>query len=438
VVIHFLIITMYNIEILYPKKKNLNDENLENFIKRDNELLSVKIEKLIETLDAISQYWISKNFQHNQEFKENSLGFIIPWLKKSNSKKILNLSFQNYKMLDEPIKNNENGSYLFARPNGIALHWMTGNVPVITLISLFQSILTKNKNIVKVSSHYKDLFEAIFNDLTKASIQNKLKNSLKKILNSILIIYVDHKDRSSLEWISKKVDTRLIWGGKEAVSNIISLPKKITCKDIIFGPKVSLSYISKKKLTNKKDLKNFTELFANDVFNFDQLGCNSPHNLFIEKGTFFSKKTIAYELSKIFTKKLKDIKNNCDPVSKYNFLNKKFNYDITDDYESISDIGFNWNIFINKNKIAKTEPPLYNRSIFISGVNSYDDLRNILPENIQSLGLYVQQNEKKKIMHCLSDSGVERFPNIGSMSIYSHPWDGYFPMQSLIRWVSDT
>ena len=33
---------------------------------------------------------------------------------------------------------------------------MTGNVPVITLISIFQGIITKNKNLVKVSKEYKN------------------------------------------------------------------------------------------------------------------------------------------------------------------------------------------------------------------------------------------------------------------------------------------
>ena len=436
-VIRFQVIIMYNIEILYPKKKLTNDNNIEKFIKKENELLTIKLENLIETLDAIAEYWISDNFKYTEQFKKNSLGFIIPWLKKSNSKKILNLNFQNYNMLDEPIKNNHNELYLYARPNGIALHWMTGNVPVITLISLFQSTLTKNKNIIKVSSLYKNLFQNIFHDLARAQIPTKFKDNLKKILSSILIIYIDHNDRPSMEWLSKKVDTRLIWGGKVAVSNVVSLPKKINCKDLIFGPKISLSYISKKKLTHKKDLSDFTELFVNDVFNFDQLGCNSPHNLFIEKGMIFSKKTIALELSKVFTKKLTSMRIDCDPVSKYAFLNKKFDYDIAGDYKSISDKGFNWNIFINQNKSAKVEPPLYNRSIFIHEIENYNYLKNILPENIQSVGLFVLDKEKKKIMSSLADSGVERFPNIGSMSMYGHPWDGYFPMQSLVRWVSN-
>ena len=95
-----------------------------------------------------------------------------------------------------------------------------------------------------------------------------------------------------------------------------------------------------------------------------------------------------------------------------------------------------WNIIINSEKFPRAEDPLYNRSIFISEIKDYNYLKKILPENIQTVGLFVEDEEKKKIIKSLSDNGPERFPNIGSMSNYSHPWDGYLPMQSLVRWVS--
>ena len=101
-----------------------------------------------------------------------------------------------------------------------------------------------------------------------------------------LILVTKYKSFLSHELnLSLNSDIRVIWGGSVAVKKISGLKKKINCKDIIFGPKVSLAYISKKKIKTEKDLKIFSDLFVNDVFNFDQLGCNSPHNLIVEKGT---------------------------------------------------------------------------------------------------------------------------------------------------------
>jgi len=254
------------------------------------------------------------------------------------------------------------------------------------------------------------------------------------ILESVLIIYVDRDENSNLDLLSKNSDLRIIWGGQESVTRMSVLPKKINCKDIIFGPKVSMAYISKNKIKDKKNLKVFAELFANDVFNFDQLGCNSPHNLFIQKGSKFSLSEISSEISKAFIHKEKKIRIKSDPVNKYNVLVKQFIYKVEKKDEIINADNFEWNIFI-KNK-PKVEEPLYNRSIFVSSILNTSQLSKILPINTQSIGLFVQKFEKNKIVRDLSYNGVDRFPDIGSMSLYSNPWDGYLPMQNMIRWIS--
>ena len=63
-------------------------------------------------------------------------------------------------------------------------------------------------------------------------------------------------------------------------------------------------------------------------------------------------------------------------------------------FKILSDKNFEWNIFIN-NK-AKTEDPLYNRSIFISSVADTKQLLKLLPDNTQSIGLFVRKEEKNK------------------------------------------
>lgn len=425
-------------EILYPKQRNLNNKNIikkfnNNFFEKKNPLLNEKIENIINVLDEISKYWVSENFKLKKIFIENSLGFIIPWLQKKKSIDLLNLNFNDYKLLDIPTIYSNKKISMFARPQGTALHWLAGNVPVISLISLFQGLLTKNKNIIKVSKTYKTLFSIIFSDLkNNLKIKKNLNSTLKNILDSILIIYVDHNDISNLEYLSIKSDIRVIWGGSEAVKNITGLKKKINCKDIIFGPKVSMAYISKKKLKNEKDLKNFSDLFVNDVFNFDQLGCNSPHNLFVEKGSKFNLFQISKTIAQAFTRK--KIKSETDPVSKYNLLVKKFTLSLKKDNFSFSGKNYDWNIFIDKE--IKVHDPIYNRSIFLSSIGSLQQLLKILPNNTQSIGLYVEKMERAKIVSKLSEKGVDRFPNVGTMSIYTNPWDGYLPMQNMIRWVS--
>ena len=87
-------------------------------------------------------------------------------------------------------------------------------------------------------------------------IKRNLKKTLQNILDSIFIVYVKHDEISDLEFLSSNSDLRVIWGGHEAVKKISELKKKINCKDIICGPKVSMAFISKKRIKNDKDLIN--------------------------------------------------------------------------------------------------------------------------------------------------------------------------------------
>ena len=421
-------------EILFSNNKN-KKLILEKFFSKKNPLIDNNIIEIVDTLELISNYWLSNNFKMKNIFVNNSLGFIIPWISRKNSLKLLKLSFEDYRTLDDPLLFSNNKLNMFARPQGTALHWLAGNVPVISLISLFQGILTKNKNIIKVSKTYKIILPKIFEDLKKnLKLNNKLKKILKNILDSLLIVYVDHNDEKNLSNLSKNSDIRIIWGGEEAVTKIARLPKKINCKDIIFGPKVSMAYVSKNKINTKKDIRNFSDLFVDDVFNFDQLGCNSPHNLFIEKGSKFKLTEIANILSSSFKNKILKINSPTDPTNKYNILMKNFIHSLVKDNKIINDKNFEWNIYINKN--PKIEEPLYNRSIFINLINSYKDLADIMPDNTQSIGLYVNTDEKKHIVKKLSYKCGDRFPDIGTMSLYETPWDGFLPMQNMIRWIT--
>ena len=421
-------------EILFSNNKN-KKLILEKFFSKKNPLIDNNIIEIVDTLELISNYWLSNNFKMKNIFVNNSLGFIIPWISRKNSLKLLKLSFEDYRTLDDPLLFSNNKLNMFARPQGTALHWLAGNVPVISLISLFQGILTKNKNIIKVSKTYKIILPKIFEDLKKnLKLNNKLKKILKNILDSLLIVYVDHNDEKNLSNLSKNSDIRIIWGGEEAVTKIARLPKKINCKDIIFGPKVSMAYVSKNKINTKKDIRNFSDLFVDDVFNFDQLGCNSPHNLFIEKGSKFKLTEIANILSSSFKNKILKINSPTDPTNKYNILMKNFIHSLVKDNKIINDKNFEWNIYINKN--PKIEEPLYNRSIFINLINSYKDLADMMPDNTQSIGLYVNTDEKKHIVKKLSYKCGDRFPDIGTMSLYETPWDGFLPMQNMIRWIT--
>ncbi len=428
-------------EILFnnfsKKKEESFDKVVENFAKRDNELYNIRVNDLVNLFDSISQYWTSDRCKIKNLLNKEGMGFVVPFLKKNNIKKILDQNFHDFDYLDKPKKVEKYNSLLYARPLGIAVHWIAGNVPVLGVISLFQTLLTKNKTIVKVPLSFKNILPEIFNDLNK---NNFLKVSERKILkhltNSLLIIYVEKEDKKNLEVISKVADLRIAWGGKEAVEEIMKLPKKINCRDIVFGPKVSLALVSKEAISTKQKIKEMALHLANDVFPFDQAGCNAPHNLIIERNKKFDILEIVKEIKLVFEKKVKKIKNEINPIDQFNVISKKFIYESKKNNFVISTDFNSSNVFFSKDMGLEIHDPLYSRSVFISQIKDFSILKNNLPKNIQSIGLFASKRKKIEIVNKLAQEGVDRFPDLGKMSLYQNPWDGYLPLQNMVRWVS--
>ena len=78
-----------------------------------------------------------------------------------------------------------------------------------------------------------------------------------------------------------------------------------------------------------------SNLLANDIFPFDQAGCNAPHNLVIEKGSNFKTEYIAEIMNSVFKEKIKKISTKNSPIDSYNVLLRKFvNESMKDNFSS--------------------------------------------------------------------------------------------------------
>lgn len=426
-------------QILFNSKqsnKKKPKELLSDFIENKNGLIDHDVSKLVDLFSDISKYWSSKKCKVMHLFISYEMGFLIAWLKKTNLKNLLELNFKNFKVLDEPCFDTNN-TIIIAKPRGIALHWLAGNVPVLGVISLFQSLVTKNKSIVKVPMNFKTVLPEILDDLKKSNyFKGEKKKLMKSVLDSIIVIYVDKSDTHSQDILSQAADIRIAWGGLEGISAFLKLPKKLNCRDIVFGPKVSLAFVKKEKLKKLADLKNMAKLICDDIIPFNQMGCNSPHNLIIEKGSNFSLHDVANAINEEFKKRKLNLKFTNDPLINFNILTKKFIYQTEKNKEVISGKKNNWNIFINISSKTKIQDPLFKKNIYISEIKHLNDLEKILPNNTQSMGLLCEEKDKKLIMKKFSDFSIDRFPNLGKMSLYQNPWDGYLPLHDMVRWIS--
>ena len=430
-------------EILFsiPKKKfekKLSNQDFEKilikFIKSKNLLKDIKIKNLIKVFDELSKIWQSKESNLYKLFTDNNLGFLIGWLKKNNIEEILNLNLHNFEALDAPKLFNK--KKIYAIPKGVVVHWIAGNVPLLGILSLFQGILAKNKNIVKVPSTFKHILTMILDDISKKTfkINNEIING-KQITKSILVVYVDKNDKEGQLILSKYADVRYAWGGKEAIDNIMNLDKKVDCEDIIMGPKISAGVVSRKFLKSKKSCDILASNITRDVFNFDQLGCNAPHNIYIEKNSKVSVKKFAkilFEKFKIEANK-KNL-NNKHPIDTFNILSERVFYGTSNNKDTLFDENYQFSIFID-HKNPKSSSPLYNRSIYLKVINNINEAPNYFPSGIQTVGTAISKSLEKIFIKKLIDNGVLRITKIGKMGIYETPWDGILSINRMVKWV---
>ncbi|MDC0237180.1 hypothetical protein OAL49_01780 [Gammaproteobacteria bacterium] len=366
--------------------------------------------------------------------RENDIGFVLAWLKRANIVRMLKENRINVGTESTALVKLGKRNYWV--PKGTLVHWIAGNVPVLGIISLFQGILTGNVNLVKAPANFKEVLPRLLEFITQLNFRyHDITLSGSDFLSGVCVLYIEREDLEAQRTLSRLADVRVAWGGMEAVEAISQLPKKIDCKDVIFGPKVSLAMVWTSQVSTKETADEVADNLANDVFAFNQAGCNAPHNLLlveneeIDLEVFFSSLLAAFE-------KRSDRKHfTADPADAYEVLTKRFIYGSSNEKTCIASAGLEFTLLINRSAPA-ISPPLYLRTLTISNGGSVEKFLDLFPNNIQTVGMACPDNLSDDAMDKLINAGVCRITKLGQMSLYTNPWDGLLPMNEMVKWVS--
>ncbi len=156
-------------------------------------------------------------------------------------------------------------------PRGTILHIPPRNVDTLFAYSWVLSILTGNRNIVRLSPQASDQTLGIlttFLDVAK---------DMPEIAAGTLIVRFD-RDAEILTALSAACDLRVIWGGDETVRAIRAIPLPPLARDLAFPDRRSMAAIevTAYEQLDEAQRTELAERFFNDAFWFDQLGCSSP------------------------------------------------------------------------------------------------------------------------------------------------------------------
>ncbi len=158
-------------------------------------------------------------------------------------------------------------------PLGTVLHVLAGNVFVGAAGSLVEGLLTRNVNILKMSSS-----EGVFLPLLIESLRECDEDGI--ISGSLAVVQFGQKQTDVIEEFKRDADGIVVWGGESAVRGWRGgLPAR--ARLIVFGPKLSVAVVTKAGLREGRP-DDLAGRLAKEMSIWDQNACTAPQACYVQ------------------------------------------------------------------------------------------------------------------------------------------------------------
>lgn len=391
------------------------------------------VDAIIGIIGEVAKKWASD--PKLQRIKDRGLLFLSSWCDEKHLRSVANVGLRgNICYIDQflPFPDSDK-HYLKANARGLVCHWLAGNVQILGMFALVQSIISKNVNLLKVSSRDDGVFTDILNEFKGVSYTTEADYTITgdDLLKTISVVYFSRHAGKLGEEMSKEADVRIAWGGRESVETVSGYPARYDAETVIFGPKLSYSVIAKEELSSVQEAKKLARKISVDVSVFDQTGCASPHNLYIEEGGVVSPEEFSDILSDSMTKTEFQIPKplmSPEQVSQIHSIRGVYDFKGTvKGSETMS-----WTILLDD--LDEIDKPVYSRVLFVHKVKNIMDSLKYIDENTQTIGIAAPTEKALEFATKATRRGVMRLPLIGRMLNFEMPWDGIFLFDRLVKW----
>lgn len=395
------------------------------------------IDALIGLIAEAAKKWSSDEINFPKNLRVNGLSFLSSWCTAEHLTAIVTEGLNGNRMYADaflPVSD-ESVQLRKAVSRGLGCHWLAGNVQVLGMFVLIESILTKNVNILKVSSKDGGVFCMLLHAFEGIVYKTAGGYMIAgdDLLKTIAVVYYDHSDHKLGRLMSEKADIRIAWGGTDAVTAVTNYSSKFDCEDLIMGPKLSFAVVSKEAISDEHKAKKIGRRIAVDASVFDQTGCASAHNVFVERGAEISPEEFVKYLAEGMKKAAIQIPNgetSAEQISAVHSIRGVYDFKgtVTGDPEA------RWTVLYDPdNELCK---PIYSRVVFVHPVESIMDAVIHVGENIQTIGMAAVGEKALEFASAAANKGAMRFPVCGRMLNFDSPWDGMYLIDRMVKWVT--
>jgi len=323
------------------------------------------------------------------------------------------------------IKRINFGSDIFEgwMPLGTVLHIAPGNSPSTGFLSVIESLLCGNVNILK---------DTYRNGMFSIYLLEMLGSILPEIKPFLFGFHIPSSEKEILNKLFNICDAVSVWGGDEAISSIRnSVPPGL--RIIEWGHKISFAYFTVEAAENSSLL----EELAHDICRMEQQACASPQILYIDTDDFEKIKTIAYLLS-LAMEKVSPLY----PVAKIE-INEQAEITATTlmnklqqpfgDAAVIEDKALNWRILLENHSELKASPLF--RTIWVKPLPQKDIVKVLFPYRrwLQTVSLGCSSKNSAMLSMKLFKAGATRIVEPGKVFL-SYPGEPHDGVRALTRY----
>ncbi len=383
-------------------------------------LLSQSVAEIIEGLQRFRLKLSDHRNPLQARYRHLGLAFLLNFLYSENLEGLLDTSLRDRRALDGIVEHR--GLRLTATPRGVAGHWMAGNVPFLSFISVLQCLLTKNVSLVKISSRAEDTITPLLQELAAAK-------GCRALSDSVTVLAFPSDDMDANLAMNSLCRTRIFWGSREAVDSLEAMPRRPETVDCVFGPKISAAVVAPELLTDEAAAN-----LAVDVTLFNQEACSSPHYLFV-RGDAGQAREAARKLGEALAGlHERPLASRHGPGEASRILNFRAEWCL-EGGEIVCDGGTSWTIALPPADLDRLPPALGSRVVTVVPFADARRIEELLPANAQTVTTLLPKREREEFVLRLARLGVARFPEPGHANDYVLPWDGGFVLDRLVNWA---
>lgn len=407
-------------------------------------LKKVTQQEILDLLDKAAALWADKECVYRKRALEevpHRIGFspemvdagietMIDMLKAVNLRTRLTCDLGDAGFMNEWTYDKTFKGYVKAQPLGIVAHVSAGNVFVGGVDSLIQGIITKNVNLMKMST-----VDPVFPVLFAESLRELDKNGV--ISGSMALLRWKGGDAAVEDIMKQRCSGIVVYGGADTVRNYrhnLGLHTKL----IEYGPKYSF-VLADAAYMKERGMGEVARLIARDATMWEQSACSSPHVVYTDADGREMMNAIAAELeywTGVYPNgSLHD--DEAVEITKVRELAKAEKAMGKADLAVSPEL--KWTVVMQEDTSFQTS--CLNRTLLVKPVKKMDDAIKAVSEMgefIQTVSLATDDETAMRWATELADIGADRFVEPGRMAVRKHgtPHDGTKGLSELVRWVS--